>query len=980
MLKRCFAFLFLFTIIALSASTVFAQAPFVSIVSPGGGVVDPNTIPVVVQWGNAPVDVPPSTLLVRAFSSTDTLLGQNQTTTADTGTPWSTSIVTGPVPPLGSSGYLVAFMLDSGGNIIATSPEIDVFYGSAPAVTNTPTPTSTTGAPTNTPTNTPTPTATATTPSGTSTITVNSPASGATVDPVAGVLVSGNVTNAPDGSIVLVRLRNNLGQTLGEQSYTLVAGQPNQGWSLTVFKTTGSQTTTNGDIFAFLILSGTTIAQTNAIPLNFTGAPPVTGVTITSPANGATLNRNSPNAIAGTTTNLPGGATVLVQAFVNGSGSPVGQQTATLNGANWSANLSLSTPVSAGTPGTLRAFVMNGNTVLASSNVVNVVYGTPTGAPYVQITVPSQNSVVAVGGAPIQIFGLAGNLPQNNIVVRALDTFGNVLSQVTSSTDGAGNWSALLSVNTPPGTPGTLYAFVTNLQSGSIVASSRINVNYGAQCIARTDWPVYVVQVGDTLLRIAQRVGSTVTELAYANCIPNSNLVYVGQQIRVPRLPVTPQPTQTTLRIITPVQNATLDTSERVTVTGAGRGLFNNDVVVRVLDANGNLLAQQSTRVGPAGSNGESQWQVSMSVLAQDGTRGTIYAFAQTPNTNTVLADALIDVNFTGDVIVVPPPSENGQLIITSPLSDASVNPNGEIPVTGLIMAPFEGSLYVVALDSEGNFIQQVQALISDPAATDQSTWEALLTVNVEPGTRGTIFAYLGAPFSTAPMIADAVNVVFGDPGSGPYVTITDPMPFSIVDTSAAVLVSGRGGRLFEGNVVVRAEDSEGNVLAEQATIINSPEAGTGGEGDWQIALPISAPLGTRGTITAYSTSANDGSVVASATIQVTFGDTSTASNFVRITTPLANATVDPSQTVMIAGVADDTNFSSVTVRILDISGNVLVEQPRNLNPAVDGEFGVWQMLVELSSMTPGTVLTLHVETAASTTDSINIVIGIPTT
>lgn len=969
MLKRSFALLFLLAVVALTAGTVFAQAPFVSIVSPGGGVVDTNTIPVVVQFGNAPEGG--ASLLVRAFNSANELLGQSATTDVSI-TPWSTSIVTGPVPAPGTTGYLVASMLDGVGNTIATSPQINVTYGTPPVPTNTPTATSTTAPPP-----TATPTATSTTPPGSSTITVNSPISGATVDPVAGVLVSGNVTGAPNGAIVLVRLRNNLGQTLGEQLYALVAGQPNQGWSLTVSKSTAVQTTTNGDIFAFLILNGTTIAQTNAIPLNFTGAPPITAVTITSPANGATLNRNSPNAIAGTTSNLPPGATVLVQAFVNGSGSPVGQQTATLNGNNWTANLSLSTPVSAGTPGTLRAFAMSGNTVLASSNIVNVVYGTPTGAPFVQITVPAQNSVVAVGGAPIQLFGLAGNLPQNIITVRALDTFSNILAQVTSSTDAAGNWSALLSVNTPPGTPGTLYAFVTNSQ-GAIVASSRINVNYGAQCITRTDWPIYVVQVGDTLLRIAQRVGSTVTELAYANCIPNSNLVFVGQQLRVPRLPATPQPTQTTLRIITPVQNATLDTSQRVTVTGAGRGLFNNDVVVRVLDANGNMLAQQSTRVGPAGSNGESQWQVNLSVLAQDGTRGTIYAFARRPNTNTVLADALIDVNFTGDVIVVPPPSEEQQLIITAPLTDTSVAENGDIPVTGLINPPFEGNLYVLALDNEGNVIQQVQATIDTTDPEAQSAWDALLTVNVAPGTRGTIYAYLAAPFSTAPIIADAVNVIFGAPDSGPYVTIVDPMPFSIIDTTGEVVISGRGGRLFEGNVVVRAEDNDGNVLAEQPTIINSPDAGTGGEGDWQISLPISAPLGTRGKITAYSTSAQDGSVVASATINVIFGDVSTSANFVRITTPLAHATVDPSQTVMIAGVADDTNFNSVTVQILDDQGNILVEQPRNLNPAVDGDFGVWQMLVELSSMTPGTQLTLNVETSAGTSDSIDILIGAP--
>ncbi|MEP7292987.1 MAG: Gmad2 immunoglobulin-like domain-containing protein, partial [Chloroflexota bacterium] len=922
----------------------------------------------------APVDSPPAGLVVKAFNEAETVLfGQSSSTTADAANPWSTNIVLGPLPPLGSTGHLVAYMLDPNtAAVIATSPAITVTYGTPVP----PTPTSTATATT-------TPTATATTPLGTPGISVASPTAGATVDPIAGVLVSGNVTDAPDGATVLVRLRNASGETLDEKGYTLVPGQPNQGWSLTVAKSTGVATTGNGDLFAFLILSGSTIAQTNAIPLNFTGAPPQTAVTITSPANGATLSRTAPNAIAGTTANLPGGATVLVQAFVNGSGSPIGQQTATLNGNNWTANLSITTPVSAGSAGTLRAFAMSGNTVIASSNIVNVIYGTPSGAPFVQITVPAQNSVVAVGGSPIQLFGLAGNLPQNSIIVRALDTFGNILSQVTSSTDGAGNWSAQLLVNVPAGTPGTLYAFVMNPQNSAIVASSRVNVFYGGQCFVRTDWPVYVVQVGDTLLRIAQRVGSTVTELAYANCIPNANLVFVGQQLRVPRLPVTPQPAQATLRIITPVQNATLDTSQRVTVTGAGRQLAGNDVVVRALDANGNLLAQQTTRVGTAGGDGESQWQVSLSILAQDGTRGSIYAFAQTPGTGTVLADALIDVNFSGSVVVVPPPQNNQRLFIIQPASDASVTPSGQVQVTGQILGAFEGNLWVLALDNKGNTIAEAEAAVSPANAQEQADWLALLTIHVDPGTRGTIYAYVSAPFATEMVLADSVNVVFGEAGTGPYVTITDPMPYSILVTTNPLLISGRGGRLFEGNVQVQALDAEGNVLAESFTTINSPDAGTGGEGDWQLSLPVSVAPGTRGTIIAFSTSAQDGSVVASASIYVTYGDPTSVPNFVRINTPLANATVDPSNTVLIAGTADDSSVSTVTVQILDDADNVLVEQPRNLNPAVDGDFGVWQMLVELSSMAPGTHLRINALTISGgvtlASDSIEFVVGVPT-
>lgn len=57
-------------------------------------------------------------------------------------------------------------------------------------------------------------------------------------------------------------------------------------------------------------------------------------------------------------------------------------------------------------------------------------------------------------------------------------------------------------------------------------------------CIWRTSWPVYTVARGDTLSRIAQRIGSSANELTTANCLTNPNLLEVGQRLYVPRLPV----------------------------------------------------------------------------------------------------------------------------------------------------------------------------------------------------------------------------------------------------------------------------------------------------------------------------------------------------------------------------------------------------------------------------------------------------------
>jgi hypothetical protein len=62
-------------------------------------------------------------------------------------------------------------------------------------------------------------------------------------------------------------------------------------------------------------------------------------------------------------------------------------------------------------------------------------------------------------------------------------------------------------------------------------------------CLPQTGWPVYTVVAGDTLGVIAQRSGSTVAQLATANCLSNAELIYVGQKLYVPRLPVTLTPT-----------------------------------------------------------------------------------------------------------------------------------------------------------------------------------------------------------------------------------------------------------------------------------------------------------------------------------------------------------------------------------------------------------------------------------------------------
>src|SRR5579859_3573554 len=56
-------------------------------------------------------------------------------------------------------------------------------------------------------------------------------------------------------------------------------------------------------------------------------------------------------------------------------------------------------------------------------------------------------------------------------------------------------------------------------------------------CTPRTDWPSITIAPGDTLSSIAAQIGSTVDELASANCISDPAAIIAGQSLYVPQLP-----------------------------------------------------------------------------------------------------------------------------------------------------------------------------------------------------------------------------------------------------------------------------------------------------------------------------------------------------------------------------------------------------------------------------------------------------------
>lgn len=109
---------------------------------------------------------------------------------------------------------------------------------------------------------------------------------------------------------------------------------------------------------------------------------------------------------------------------------------------------------------------------------------------------------------------------------------------------------------TPTPTPFTPFYTPVPLFTPTLFPSPTPLPPTATACVRYTAWPVYTVVAGDTLGSIAQRANTTIAQLVVANCLTDSNLIYVGQQLYVPQLPATLTPTPITPTLVTPAPGA----------------------------------------------------------------------------------------------------------------------------------------------------------------------------------------------------------------------------------------------------------------------------------------------------------------------------------------------------------------------------------------------------------------------------------------
>lgn len=213
-------------------------------------------------------------------------------------------------------------------------------------------------------------------------------------------------------------------------------------------------------------------------------------------------------------------------------------------------------------------------------------------------------------------------------------------------------------------------------------------------------------------------------------------------------------------------------------------------------------------------------------------------------------------------------------ITISVPEQGAVVGVPEPVRVSGRGAGLFENNVVVQAMDSEELVLAIEPTTLDASDSGGEGAWSVDLVVPVEPGTEGLIFVFSISPVDGTITASASVEVTFGEKVvSGSNIEITEPEDGEVLDLSKPITVMGIGEGLFEGTVVVEALDESSNLLAQVPTIIDSPEAGTGGKGPWEVELVVDTNPGTMGTIWAYSTSPKDGSVMAEAEVAVQYGE-----------------------------------------------------------------------------------------------------------
>ncbi len=340
--------------------------------------------------------------------------------------------------------------------------------------------------------------------------------------------------------------------------------------------------------------------------------------------------------------------------------------------------------------------------------------------PEIRILEPVQGTTLDIA-QPVKVAGEGQGLPEGNIVVQAVDPQGNLLVQEASilqgdnvGVGGKGTWQVSLNLDAVvPGTSGALVAFGTDPKTGDRVAETRIDVVFG-------------------------------------------------------------EPVEAQIHIYEPQNGAVLDVNRPIEVKGEGQGLFEGNVVVQAVDAQGYVWQEVATTLQgeQVGLGGKGDWSVTLDLQqVPRGSQGAILAFGTDPKTGSRVAETRVDVVF-GEPL-------EAQIQILEPSNGAVLDVTQPIEVKGQGQGLFEGNVAVQAIDENGAVLADANTILQgeNVGVGGRGDWRVSLDLrNVAVGTPGQIVAFGIDPKTGARVAQTQVDVTFGEEVAQAPSTLEGPL------------------------------------------------------------------------------------------------------------------------------------------------------------------------------------------------------------
>lgn len=227
----------------------------------------------------------------------------------------------------------------------------------------------------------------------------------------------------------------------------------------------------------------------------------------------------------------------------------------------------------------------------------------------------------------------------------------------------------------------------------------------------------------------------------------------------------------------------------------------------------------------------------------------------------------------TAEQPTVEPTPDDGNpavfLAIISPRNDAEWESTDFIDVSGSARGMPNDEVIVFFVDQGRNIHGYACAELGAPNANNIKTYQTRLTAPVNSITEGRLIAAVlnedGSVAGSAGVSASA-----RPDNNDRHVTIEEPGNACVIVDPSSFTVEGVAQGAFENNIVVQAQDSNGNVLAEGITTSSASSAGA--TGSWSVTFNLNVEPGTPGRLVAFSPDPSGGSPLSSRTYTVFFG------------------------------------------------------------------------------------------------------------